>query len=67
MVAEIRVQPHTSRRVDADPLAHHLRHDERDPAPVLRCAASVRCPNWQDHVAFALASLSIGLVAMVTE
>jgi hypothetical protein len=48
---------------DADSLARHARHDERDATPVRR-PASVGCPVAQNHVAPALTSLSIGLGAI---
>ena len=44
-----------------------LRHDERDPPPVRRGPALVRCPVGQDHVALALASLAIGLGAVIAD
>ena len=44
-----------------------LRHNERDAPPVRRRPAGVRCPVRQDHVTFALASLAIGLGAMVAD
>ena len=57
---------HPRRRVD-DALARHARHDQRDAPPVRGCPASVRCPVRQDHVTFALASLAIGLGAVVAD
>jgi hypothetical protein len=48
---------------DADSLARHARHDERDATPVRR-PASVGCPVAQNHVAPELTSLSIGLGAI---
>jgi len=43
--------------------ARHVRHDERDTAPVRGRPAGMGCPVGQDHVALALASLTIGLGA----
>jgi hypothetical protein len=48
---------------DADSLARHARHDERDATPVRR-PASVGCPVAQNHVAPALTSPSIALGAI---
>ena len=41
---------HPRRRVEADSLARHARHNERDAPPVRRCPAGMRCPVGQDHV-----------------
>ncbi len=51
--AEIRVQPHAGRRVDADPPPRHLRHEERDAPRVRRRPAGVSSPVRPDHVTLA--------------
>ena len=58
---------HPRRRVDADFLARHARHNERDAPPVRRRPAGVGCPVGQDHVTLALASLPIGFGAVVAD
>jgi hypothetical protein len=48
-------------------MSNQLRHNERDPPPVLWRAAGMCCPVGQDHVMLAPASLPIGLGAMVAD
>src|ERR1700722_3345698 len=58
---------HPGRRIEADSLAGHARHDERDAPPVRGRAASVSRPVGQDYVPLAQARLAIGLSAMVAD
>ncbi len=58
---------HSRRRVDADSLARHPRHRERDAPPVRGRPAGVSCPVRQDYVTLAPASLAVGLGAMVAD
>jgi len=58
---------HPCRGIEPDSLARHARHDERDPPPVRRRPAGVRCPVGQNHVTLAQASLSIGFGAVVAD
>jgi len=58
---------HPCRDIEPDSLARHARHDERDPPPVRRRPAGVRCPVGQNHVTLAQASLSIGFGAVVAD
>src|SRR5580700_1237603 len=58
---------HPGRRIEAHSLAGHARHDERDAPPVRGRPAGVSRPVGQDHVPLALASLAIGLSAMVAD
>ncbi len=44
-----------------------LRHDERDAPRLGRRPGRMGCPVRRDHVSLALASLRIGLNAMVTD
>src|SRR5271165_6487335 len=44
-----------------------LRQNERDAPPVRRSPAGVGCPVRQDHVTLALASLAIGVAAVVAD
>ncbi len=56
-VAEIRVQPHAGRRIEADLLPRDPRHAQGDAPPMLR-----RLP-----VLLALASLAVSVNAMVAD
>lgn len=63
----LRSVQHPRRRVDADPLAGRLRHDECDATPVRGSPACVSCPVGQDHVTLASAGLAVGFGALVAE
>jgi hypothetical protein len=52
---------HPRRRVEADSLARHARHNERDSPPVLLGPGGVSRAICHNHVPLALASLTIGL------
>ncbi len=64
---KVGVGRHAGRRIEADALAHHARDDQRDAPPVRRRPAGVGCPVRQDHVTLALASLRLGLAAVVAD
>ena len=56
---------HPGRGIEPDPMPGPLRHDERDAPPMCGRPPGMSCPVRQNHVTLALASLPIGLGAMV--
>ena len=56
---------HPSRGIEPDPVPSPLRHDKRDAPPVCGRPPGMSGPVGQDHVTLALASLRIGLGAVV--
>ncbi len=58
---------HPSRGIEPDPVPSPLRHDKRDAPPVCGRPPGVSCPVRQDHVTLSLASLPIGLAAVVAD
>ena len=61
---KVGVGRHASRRIEADALSRHARHNERDSPPVRWRPPRVSCSVGQDHVTLALASLAVRLAAM---
>ena len=64
---KVGVGRHASRRIEADALSRHARHNERDSPPVCLRPPRVSCSVGQDHVTLALASLAVRLAAMVAD
>jgi len=58
---------HPRRRVDADPLARHAGHNQRDTSPVRWRPPGVSRAVCQNHVTLALARFPVGLRAVVAD